>query len=92
MRIIRNLLFVFQVSINFDPVEEILKRQCQIYILMEKVIVLMNIHMTMKSFDPPFFNHFRLSLDRKKRVVMRAAMRKKLNILTLQLPIYYILE
>ena len=59
---------------------------------MKKVIVLMNIHMTMKSFDPPFFNHFRLSLDRKKRVVMRAAMRKKLNIFTLQLPIYYILE
>ena len=47
--------------------------------------------MTMKSFAPPFFNHFSLSLNRKKRVVMRA-MRKKLNIFALQLPIYYILE
>ena len=42
-------------------------------------------------FAPGFFNHFSLSLGIKKRVIMRA-MRKKLNLFTLQLLIYYILE
>ena len=42
-------------------------------------------------FAPPFFNHFSLNLNMWKRVAMRA-MRKKLNLFTLQLPIYYILE
>ena len=42
----------------------------------------------MKTFAPPFFSHFSLSLSREKRVVMRA-MGKNLNIFTLQLPIYY---
>ena len=59
--------------------------------LMKKVIVLKKIQVTMKTFAPQFSNHFTLSLNRKKSVVMRA-MRKKLNIFTLQLPIYYILQ
>ena len=80
-----------QVSWNFDLVKEILKIRCQIYILMKQVITLRKIQMAMKTFARPFFNHFSLSLSRKKRVVMRV-MRKKLNIFTLQLPIYYILE
>ena len=42
-------------------------------------------------FAPGFFDHFSLSLSIKKRVIMRA-MRKKLNLFTLQLLIYYILE
>ena len=42
-------------------------------------------------FSPPFFNHFSLSLNIKKCVVMRG-MRKKLNLFTLQLLIYYVLE
>ena len=46
---------------------------------------------TVKAFAPPLFNHFSLSLNREKRVVMRAV-RMKLNIFKLQLPIYYILE
>ena len=50
-----------------------------------------NTYVTIKSFVPSFFNHFSLSLNRKKRVVMRT-MRKKLNIFRLQLPIYYILD
>ena len=33
---------------------------------------------TMKTFALPFFNHFGLNLNRKKRVVMKA-MRKKLQ-------------
>ena len=33
-------MIVFQVLLNFDPVKEILKMQCQIYILMKKVIIL----------------------------------------------------
>ena len=41
-----------------------------------------------EEFRSTIFNHFSLSLNRKKRVVMRA-MRKKLNIFTLQLLIYY---
>ena len=42
-------------------------------------------------FAPPFFNYFSLSLNIKKHVGMRA-IRKKLNLFTLQLLIYYILE
>ena len=58
---------------------------------MMKVIILKKIQVTMKTFAPLFFNHFSLNLNRKKRVVMRT-IRNKLNIFTLQLPIYYILE
>ena len=83
-------MFVFQVSLNFDPVKEILKIRCQIYILMMKVIILKKIQVTMKTFAPPFFQPFQFE-QQKKRVVMRA-MRKKRNIFTLQLPIYYIIE
>ena len=43
------------------------------------------------TFAPPFMNYFSLSLNRKKGVVM-GALRKKLNIFMLQLPIYYTLE
>ena len=57
----------------------------------EKVIILRKIQVTMKTFSPPFFNHFSLSLSRTKRVAVKA-MRKKLTIFTLQLPIYCILE
>ena len=41
----------------------------------------------MKVSDSPFFNHFSLSLNTKNRVAM-GAMGKKLNIFTLQVPIY----
>ena len=76
-------MVVFQVSRNFDPAKEILK--------IMKVIILRKMHVTIKYFVPPFFNHFSLNLNRKKRVAMRAK-KKKLNIFTLQLPSYYILE
>ena len=33
-------MIVFQVSLNFDPVREIFKIRCQIYILMKKMIIL----------------------------------------------------
>ena len=36
----------------------------------KKVIILRKINVTMKSFAPPFFNHFSLSLNKKQRVVM----------------------
>ena len=55
------------------------------------VIILRKIQVTIKAFTPPFFNHISLSLNRKKLVLMRA-MRKKLNLFTLQLLIYNILE
>ena len=68
MRIIRILPYVmnvFQVSLNFDSAKEILKIWCQIYILMKQMIILSKIHATMKTYVPPFFNHFSLSLNRK---------------------------
>ena len=83
-------MIVFQVSLNFDPVREIFKIRCQIYVLMKKMIILREQKVKMKTFASPFFNRFCLSLKRKKRVVMRD-MTKKLNIFMLQLPIYYIL-
>ena len=45
-------MIVFQEP-NFDPVKEILKIRCHIYILMKKVIILRKIHVKMKSFAPP---------------------------------------
>ena len=56
----------FQVSSNFGPVEEILEIWYQIYILIEKVIILGKIYVIINSFAPPFFSHFSLSLNRKK--------------------------
>ena len=46
-------MIVFQ-ELNLDPVKEILKIRCQIYILMKKVIILRKIHVKMKSFAPPW--------------------------------------
>ena len=70
-------MIFFQVPLNFDPVREILKIRCQISVLMKKVIIDdRKIDVTIKSFAPPFFSYFNLSLNRKKSVVMRA-MRKK---------------
>ena len=83
-------MIVFQVSLNFDYVEEILENMMS-DLCFNGVIILRKIQVTMKTFTPPFFNHFSLNLNRKKRVVMRA-LRKKLYIFTLQLQIYYILE
>ena len=92
-------MIVFQVSLNFDPVSKVLKIRRAIYILMKiiKIMKIMKINLrkiqvTMKAFAPLFFIHVNLSLQRKKRVVMKA-MRKKLpilNILILQLSIYSI--
>ena len=59
--------------------------------LMMKVIILKKIQVIMKTFAPPFFLPFQVEPEQKKIVVM-IAMRKKQNIFTLQLPIYYILE
>ena len=39
-------MIVFQ-ELNFDPVKEILKIQCHIYILMKKVIILRKIDVKM---------------------------------------------
>ena len=49
-------MIVFQVPLSFNPAKEILKIQCNI----------MQVQVTMKAFAPPFFNHFSLSLYRKK--------------------------
>ena len=56
--------------LNFDPAKEILKK-CQIYVSVKKMIILRKIQVTMKIFAPPFFNHFSLSLNRKKGGAMR---------------------
>ena len=70
-------MIVFQVSPNFDPAKKVPKIWCQIYIFMNKVIILRKIQARMKTFNSAFMNHFSLSLNREKRVVMRA-MKKKL--------------
>ena len=44
-------MIVFQ-ELDFNPVKEILKIRCHIYILMKKVIILRK-NMKMKSFAPP---------------------------------------
>ena len=64
--LLETVLIVFRVLLNFDPVKEILKIRFQIYILMKKVIILRKIQAKRKTFTPPFFNHFSLSLNRKK--------------------------
>ena len=46
-------MIVFQ-ELNFDPVKEILKIRCHIYILMKKVIILRKIHVEVRSFAPPY--------------------------------------
>ena len=65
-------MIVFQVSLNFDPVTEILKIRYQLYTLRNKVIILKNKQVIMNIFAPPFLNYFSLSLNRKKLVIMRA--------------------
>ena len=61
-------MIFFQISLNFDSVKEILQMRCQIYFLMKKVINYSEetSYVIIKSFTPPFLNHFRLSLHRKK--------------------------
>ena len=44
------IMIVFQVSLNFNPVKEMLKIPFQIYILMKKVIFLRTIQGTIKTF------------------------------------------
>ena len=64
----RNTVFRISVNVplNFDPVKEIVKIQCRIYILMRKVIILRKIHVTMKSFAPPFFIFILFEPEQKK--------------------------
>ena len=45
-------MIVFQ-ELNFDPVKEILKIRCYIYILMKEVIILRKVNVKVKSFAPP---------------------------------------
>ena len=47
--------------------------------------------MTMKSFAPPFFNHFSLSIN-KKKTCSNENYDKETKHFTLKLSIYYILE
>ena len=58
-------MIVFQVPLNFDPVKEILKIMSGLYLNEEKDYSEEN-KVAMKAFTPPFFNHFSLSLKRKK--------------------------
>ena len=57
-------MIVFQVSPNFDPAKKVPKIWCQIYIFMNKVIILRKIQVRMKTFNSAFINHFSLSLNR----------------------------
>ena len=55
-----------KISLNFDPMKEILEIRFQIDILMKKVSILRKIHVIMKSLALPFLNYFSLNLNRKK--------------------------
>ena len=76
--------------LNFDPVKEILKIWCQIY-FNEKSDFSEENTSDNENFHSTILHPFHFEPEQKKRVVLRA-IRKKLNIFTLQLPIYYILE
>ena len=58
---------------------------------MKEVIILRKIQVTMKTFAPPFFIHFSLSLNRKK-ARGNESHEKETNLFMLQLQICYILE
>ena len=58
-----HVIIVFQVSLNLGSVKEILKIHCQIYIIMNKGIILWKIQVTMKNFTPTFCNPFSLNLN-----------------------------
>ena len=60
-----NVMIVFQVSLTFDPVKKNTENTVPDLYLMKKVIILKKIQVTTKSFPPPFFNHFSLSLNEK---------------------------
>ena len=66
------VIIVFQVSLKFDPATKTLKIRYELYTLRKKVIILRKIQVIINIFAPPFFSHFCLSLNRKKRVVMKA--------------------
>ena len=51
MEAVIKYMIIFQ-ELNFDPVKDILKIRCHIYILMKKVIDV-KIDVKMKSFAPP---------------------------------------
>ena len=76
-------MIFFQVSLNFDPLKEVLKMRCRIYWGYSEENASDN-----EDFHSTIFRPFAFEPEQKKRVVMRA-MRKKLNIFTLQLPVYY---
>ena len=54
---------------------------------MKNEIIQRKIQVAMKTFVPPFFNHFNSSLNREK-AFCNEGHEKKLNIFTLLLPIY----
>ena len=51
-KLVIKCVIVFRV-LNFDPVKEILKIRCHIYIIMKIVIILRKMHVKMKSFASP---------------------------------------
>ena len=61
LRIIRSLLLnvwsFFMFSLNFDPVKEILKIRCHIYIFVKKVIILRKIHAKNEVFRSTILHH-----------------------------------
>ena len=76
VNLLNNVMIVFQVSLNFDSVKEILKKRCHIYILMKKVITLRKIQVKMKTSAPLFFSHFSACLNKKKRARKKNAKTK----------------
>ena len=76
-------MIVFQVPLNVDPVRFIFNEDSD---FSEKKTS------DKEDFRSTIFQPFQFEPEQKKKRVVMRAMRKKLNIFTLQLPIYYILE
>ena len=85
-------MIFFQFLLNFDPAKKCGKYDARFTFTEESDHSGENTcENEVLSFALQFLNHFSLTLNRKKRVVMRV-MRKKVNMFTLQLQIHYILE
>ena len=82
-------MIVFQVSLNFNPVKEILNIRCQVYINEESGYSEENTSDN-EDFCATIFQPFQFESEEKKTCGNES--HEKINIFTLQLSMCYILE
>ena len=84
-------MIIFQVLLNFDPVKEITKNtMSHLHFNKESDYSVENTCKKNEVFRSTILPPFQFEPEQKIRVVMRA-MRKKLNMITLQVPSYCVL-